>query len=138
MAIWLARLKNGDTITQKEKDFIELPLGDITSMQLLFKNTYFTLSKGHETHRFIQQRFNKKHFYMRRGVVSKPFLVGQHILCVYNNRGDAIGWEINFETGECYKINKNLIDMGTSLEAFDIDLNTIEEAIPVFKTHEMN
>ena len=140
MAIWIAHLRNGKTVNQKTEDFINVTHRDITSMQLLFINEYFTLSKRHDTHRFIQQRFSKVHWFVGRNKISRPVLAGQHILLIYNKKGDAIGWEIDFEKNEAYEVRLNVVkDLRLNLEAFNITLDDIQEGkLPILKRHKMN
>lgn len=119
---WIIRYKSGKTVTQKDEDYADLEHDKITSLQLKYRGTYYTISKTDDSQRFFQQRAGLKMMGINRDTsnIKQLPLIKQHILCIYNNAGDCIGWEIDYRTQEVKEVNYNVLDMRTNLKIFDI------------------
>lgn len=142
--MWIAHYKNGETITQKDIDWADIPnKKDIVSVQLRFRGIDYTITRKHESHRFIQQRFGISHLRVAyepdpenptkmipvKDSVEDIELAGQHITCVYNSDGDSIGWEIDYINNRAYVKQQNTQEMKTNLKVFDIDLALIQDIL---------
>ena len=142
--MWIAHYKDGKTINQKKIDYKDVKHKEITSLQLLYNGIYYTISKTDETQQFFQERRGAKSVRItRKGKETKEetinrSLIGQRICCVYNSNGDFIGWNIDYLNGIVNIIKGNVIEIGLRIEAYNIELETINGDVePKLSTYEM-
>ena len=136
---WIARLSNGDTITEKSyltegKRYEHLPVADVISLQVPFFGNYVTVTRANDTQRLCQLKGQRTTQGSDKLPEDHPAKTNPHvetiIFCVVNSDGDAIGWSINFEGNYITPFNDNVNDMAVNFEHFDLKLESIEEEPP--------
>jgi len=136
---WIARLSNGDTITEKSflaegKRYEHLSLEDVVSLQVLYRGNYITVTRANDTQRLIQQK-------MQRTTTGSDELPDGHelknrthvtteIFCVSNSNGNAYGWVIDYEKNRIFPATFNVVEMRINFEMFNLDLDSIEDGFP--------
>ena len=94
--MWIARMENGQTFTQKDYDFAFLDHSKINSLQLLHNGRFFTITRGNKSQVLLQQRISTSDLHYTTGKVTKKY-IGQTIFCVKDNIGRCVGWGIDHE-----------------------------------------
>lgn len=100
--MWIARMENGETYTQKDYDYPALDHSKIKSLQLFYRGKFFTITRGNNTQLLMFQ--GRSHSYQPlANVKSWSEHVGSRIFCVKDHISRCVGWDINFKTGVvCY------------------------------------
>lgn len=135
--MWIIHYKNGLTINEKMGiDYLKIDHADVVSAQILFNGTYYTVTRANDSQRIIQlksglsmQKMSGLHFDIK--------LAKRLLFCVYNQEGDAMGWEVDYITNKAYKISFNTKDMKLNNELFDLDYNKVVFGTPKLESYRM-
>jgi len=120
--MWIARLNNGQTITEKQCLFDWLPLENITSLQILLGGHYLTVSRTNDTQRLCMLRGGVKN------ILTQECNHGVFMLVfgVYNWWGECRGWMANFITGEAKEFFDNVYRMRINFDLLRFEPYLIE------------
>lgn len=145
--MWIARLSNGDTKTEKdfeaeEKRYEHLPLDMVVSLQVPFNGNYVTVTRANDTQVLIQQKLQRTTSSSDKLPEGHPLKSNPHvetvIFCIMNKEGYAIGWAMNFEDNTIRPFADNVNKMRLNFELFGIEnLDDIVEALPDIKIYTM-
>jgi len=136
---WIVRLINKETITEKKflsegKKFQHLPHKLVKSIQILFAGNFVTITRANDTQRLCQLKVHRTTSGSDLLPEGHPLKSKDNIItlifCVYNNKGDVTGWEINYETNKIKPFTDNVFSMGLRFEDFNIHLDSIIDDYP--------
>lgn len=158
ISMWIARLSNGDSITEnkwtsKGKSFEDINKRDIQSLQILFYGIYFTVTRANDSQFLVQEKAGRGNILLKNRMLKNKEtgeeikveipqdipLEEQIIYCVYNSNGDAMGWAVNYRTMGFNQIKFNITKVyhgvrgPLSLEKHGIELEGIRLQLPILK-----
>ena len=102
--MWIARMENGDTLTQNDYDYSYLDHSKINSLQLLYNGRFFTVTRGNKTQVLIFQGVSQSYQPLKGGK-SWSEHVGSRIYCVKDHISRCVGWGLNFKNGTAYYVD---------------------------------
>ena len=87
--MWLANLKNGETVTENELDWDDLPVEEITCLHLV-NGQSSAFIRAREGYQFFQYKKGAVLFNVAASEISKVPVIWQRIGAVINDHGDCI------------------------------------------------
>lgn len=129
--MWIANLSNGDTVTEKEMDWDDLPVEEITCLHLVNQNVGAFI-RAREGYQFFQFK-SRSLVWDIAGNVSKTPVTWQRIGAVINKEGDCIYIQTD-ATGRFDTRFDNVLDMKLNLPHLRISL---PEEVILAKQQEM-
>jgi len=137
---WIARLSDGNTIKENDflaegKKFQHLPHKIINSLQVLFAGNYVTVTRANDTQRFIQLKIQRTTTSSDKLPEGHPLKSNPHIItligCVYNTKGDIVGWAIDYENNKIVPYRDTTDDLLPKFEDFGLtSLDSIIDGKP--------
>lgn len=118
--MWIANLKNGNTVTEKEMDWDDLPVEEITCLHLV-NGQSLAYIRAREGYQFFQFKARSILLNVKTGEASKTPVVWQRIGAVINEKGDCIYVQTD-STGTFDTRFDNVLDMKLNLPHLRISL----------------
>lgn len=121
--LWIANLSNGKTVTEKEMDWDDLPLEEVSCLQLVDEKTGRTaFIRKREGYQFFQYKKRALLVNILTGERHKTPVLWQRIGAVVNRNGDCIYIEMNPSSGFFDVRYDNVLDMRLNLPHLRISL----------------
>ena len=112
---WIAHLKGGETVTEADVEWDDVPKENISSVQLKHPGTSRTFTISGE-YQYFQYKKAIALSDGRRGILSRT------IGAVVNDKGDCIVVEVNEVSGNAVIKYDNVLEMKLNLELLGIKL----------------
>ncbi len=130
--MWIVNLKDGRTVTEKEMDWDDLPVEEITCLHLVnTKSVAYIRDQG--GYQFFQYKSRAQLLNVATGEMTKTPVLWQRIGAVINKEGDCIYIQTD-HTGTFDTRFDNVLDMKINLPHLRISL---PEAVILAKQQEM-
>lgn len=136
---WIARLSDGKTIKESDflaegKKFQHLPHKLVKSLQVPFIGNYVTVTRANHTQRLCQLKIQRTTSGSDTLPEGHPLKSNPHIItlifCVYNDKGDIVGWALDYEQNKIMPYRDCTDDLIPNFEHFDLNLDSIIDEHP--------
>ena len=113
--MWIANLCDGETITEREVHWDDLPLGEVSCLQLVHESGRTAFIRKREGYQFFQFKSKASIYDPNSGKIFTTPMLWQRIGAVVNEKGDCIYVEMDPKSGFFDFRYDNVISMRLNL-----------------------
>jgi hypothetical protein len=135
--MWIARLENGITLTEKDYDYLYLDHSKIVSLQLLFNGRYLTVTRANPTQVLIQEKAGASYVEFGTGKRFPDKIIGKRIYCIQNNLGLAKGWVVDYINNVFHPVEFVALEPRVGLYYWNFELDKVEDGEAILKEYKM-